>query len=203
MSFDVDRRVGWPPFFQYRFQTIRRLVEPLSPRPPLTRRSSAKDLKAIEIPLPPLPEQRLIAGTLGDADAVIGALEALIAKKRDINQGAMRELLTGKRRLPGFEGSGSLSPSVAYSTSGARSPCRAHSSVMTARSSMSTTVTSTRASARTSILRQPRRLALEKLSVGRLRPCELVTGSLPTLLKTTTASPRRLRSPTCRLTRMQ
>lgn len=107
MSFDVDRRVGWPPFFQYRFQTMAfGDIVAASALPTL----SAKDLKAIEIPLPPLPEQRLIAGTLGDADAVIGALEALIAKKRDINQGAMRELLTGKRRLPGFEREWVLEP---------------------------------------------------------------------------------------------
>ena len=55
-----------------------------------------------EIPLPPLPEQHLIAEALTDTDALITALEKLIAKKRAIKQGAMQELLTGKRRLPGF-----------------------------------------------------------------------------------------------------
>ena len=57
-----------------------------------------------EIPLPPLPEQRHIAAALSDTDALIVALEKLIAKKRNIKQGAMQELLTGKRRLPGFSG---------------------------------------------------------------------------------------------------
>ena len=43
-------------------------------------------------------EQQAIAEALGDADALIGALEALIAKKRDVKQGAMQELLTGTFR---------------------------------------------------------------------------------------------------------
>lgn len=49
-------------------------------------------------------EQRCIAEALSDVDALLAALEKLIAKKRAIKQGAMQELLTGKRRLPGFEG---------------------------------------------------------------------------------------------------
>lgn len=65
---------------------------------------SKKALASIEISLPPLPEQRRIAAALSDADALITALERLIAKKRAIKQGAMQELLTGKRRLPGFSG---------------------------------------------------------------------------------------------------
>jgi type I restriction enzyme S subunit len=56
------------------------------------------------IPLPPLPEQRAIAAVLSDTDELITALKKLIAKKRAIKQGAMQELLTGKRRLPGFNG---------------------------------------------------------------------------------------------------
>lgn len=47
-------------------------------------------------------EQRAIAEALSDADGLIESLERLIAKKRQIKQGAMQELLTGKRRLPGF-----------------------------------------------------------------------------------------------------
>jgi type I restriction enzyme S subunit len=54
------------------------------------------------IPLPPLPEQRAIAEVLSDVDALIGALDRLIAKKRAIKQGTMQQLLTGKTRLPGF-----------------------------------------------------------------------------------------------------
>jgi type I restriction enzyme S subunit len=54
------------------------------------------------IPLPPLPEQKAIAKVLSDTDSLIESLDALIDKKKAIKQGAMQELLTGKRRLPGF-----------------------------------------------------------------------------------------------------
>lgn len=57
------------------------------------------------IPLPPtLTEQKAIAGALSDADALIESLEQLIAKKRQVKQGTMQDLLTGRRRLPGFSG---------------------------------------------------------------------------------------------------
>lgn len=49
-------------------------------------------------------EQRSIATALSDADAFIYALERLLAKKRNVKQGIMQELLTSKRRLPGFAG---------------------------------------------------------------------------------------------------
>jgi len=49
-------------------------------------------------------EQEAIAEALGDADALIESLEQLIAKKRQIKQGTMQALLTGKQRLPGFGG---------------------------------------------------------------------------------------------------
>lgn len=58
----------------------------------------------IYVPIPPLPEQQAAAEALADADALIEGLEALITKKRDIKHGAMQELLTGERRLPGFGG---------------------------------------------------------------------------------------------------
>ena len=64
-----------------------------------------ENLTGFSFPLPPTrAEQEAIAGALGDADALIESLERLIAKKRDIKQGAMQELLTGQRRLPGFTG---------------------------------------------------------------------------------------------------
>lgn len=61
------------------------------------------DLRTVIVPKPPLPEQQAIAEALSDADTLIDALESLISKKRAIKQGAMQELLTGKRRLPGFK----------------------------------------------------------------------------------------------------
>ena len=57
-----------------------------------------------EMALPPLPEQRAIATALSDVDALLGALDRLIAKKRDLKQAAMQQLLTGQTRLPGFHG---------------------------------------------------------------------------------------------------
>jgi len=54
------------------------------------------------VPVPPKAEQETIAEALSDADALIKSLEQLIAKKRLIKQGAMQELLTGKKRLAGF-----------------------------------------------------------------------------------------------------
>ncbi len=56
------------------------------------------------ISAPPLIEQRAIASALSDMDALLAKLDQLIAKKRDIKQAAMQELLTGRRRLPGFSG---------------------------------------------------------------------------------------------------
>lgn len=58
----------------------------------------------LTFPCPPLAEQQAIAEALSDADALIQGLERLIAKKRLIKQGAMQDLLTAKRRLPGFSG---------------------------------------------------------------------------------------------------
>ncbi len=56
------------------------------------------------VPLPPPPEQRAIAETLSDIDALLAGLDRLIAKKRDLKQAAMQQLLTGQTRLPGFKG---------------------------------------------------------------------------------------------------
>lgn len=59
--------------------------------------------KKTKIPLPPtIKEQQRIANALSDVDTLIANLEKLIAKKKNIKQGAMQQLLTGKKRLPGF-----------------------------------------------------------------------------------------------------
>ncbi len=64
-----------------------------------------KHITPFLIPLPPTKaEQCAIATALSDADALISSLEQLIAKKRNIKQGTMQLLLTGKKRLPGFSG---------------------------------------------------------------------------------------------------
>jgi type I restriction enzyme S subunit len=60
--------------------------------------------KSFQLPLPSIEEQRAIALALSDVDAMIASLDRLIAKKRDIKQATMQELLTGKRRLSGYSG---------------------------------------------------------------------------------------------------
>lgn len=62
-----------------------------------------RDMEATLIALPKMVEQETIARVLSDADALIESLGQLSAKKRQIKQGAMQELITGKKRLPGFE----------------------------------------------------------------------------------------------------
>ena len=60
-------------------------------------------LRAFHVALPPTEaEQEAIAEALSDADDFIDSLVQLLAKKRHVRQGAMQELLTCKRRLPGF-----------------------------------------------------------------------------------------------------
>ena len=61
-------------------------------------------LIGLTIQFPPEAEQRAIATALSDVDALLGGLERLIAKKRDLKQAAMQQLLTGQTRLPGFYG---------------------------------------------------------------------------------------------------
>ena len=66
---------------------------------------SMASLKKYKIPLPPTKaEQEAIAEALSDADELIESLEQLITKKRHVKQGSMQELLTRKKRLPGFSG---------------------------------------------------------------------------------------------------
>src|SRR5439155_24026179 len=61
-------------------------------------------VRSILVLLPQRAEQQAIAETLSDADALIESLEQLLAKKRQLKQGAMQELLARKKRLPGFNG---------------------------------------------------------------------------------------------------
>ena len=96
----------------YNVDLMRNLLQRLSETRVLqnfvTRTSIAhlpKDkFETIPIPLPTKAEQDAIAEALSDADALIESIEQLIAKKHHLKQGAMQELLTGKKRLPGFTG---------------------------------------------------------------------------------------------------
>lgn len=71
-----------------------------SAQPQLT----VRDIVKFEIVVPPLPEQLAIATALTDVNALLDALERLIAKKRDLKKATMQQLLTGQTRLPGFHG---------------------------------------------------------------------------------------------------
>jgi len=62
------------------------------------------DLRKTKIPLPPLPEQKKIADILSIWDKAIVTTQGLIDKLQLRKKGLMQQLLTGKKRLPGFEG---------------------------------------------------------------------------------------------------
>ncbi len=66
---------------------------------------SIATLRQFLLPIPSSKaEQRAIAEALSDVDGLLGALDRLIAKKRDLKQAAMQQLLTGQTRLPGLTG---------------------------------------------------------------------------------------------------
>jgi type I restriction enzyme, S subunit len=90
-----------PVFVSYLLKTIDFSVHSGKSSVPGVNRN---DLHEIMVFLPPTKaEQEAIAEALSDSDALIESLEQLIAKKRHLKQGATQELLTGKKRLPGFE----------------------------------------------------------------------------------------------------
>lgn len=66
--------------------------------------SVRKDMIAkMLLPIPPISEQHAIATALSDIDGLITSITKLIAKKKNIKQGTMQELLTGEKRLDGFK----------------------------------------------------------------------------------------------------
>ena len=65
---------------------------------------NSEHIRKILIPLPKPEEQKQIAAALSDVDRLIESLSQLIAKKRDMKTAAMQQLLTGKKRLPWFDG---------------------------------------------------------------------------------------------------
>jgi len=96
------------PEYLYRYSKSRAFVLEVEKRSLLNatpKKINMGDIGAIPIPVPrSLHEQKSIAETLTDTDALIESLDQLLAKKRYLKQGAMQQLLTGKKRLPGFSG---------------------------------------------------------------------------------------------------
>lgn len=90
-----------PLFASYLFKTIPwNLYNSGSGVPTLNR----NDVQDYLVAIPSPKEQTEIAAILSDVDTLINSLKRQIVKKKAIKQGAMQELLTGKRRLPGFNG---------------------------------------------------------------------------------------------------
>ena len=99
---EVDRNYA---YYYLTQEKLFRFVEKLSQRSSGQTGVDLKELRLYPFPIPPTEkEQEAIADALSDADALIESLEQLLAKKRNIKQGAMQELLTGNKRLPGFSG---------------------------------------------------------------------------------------------------
>jgi restriction endonuclease S subunit len=94
-------------YFRYAIQVLFELEAQSAPGG-IIKTITKEALSKFPLPVPPLAEQEAIANALSDADAYIESLEKLIAKKRLIKKGLMQELLTGKRRLPGFGRSSKL-----------------------------------------------------------------------------------------------
>lgn len=90
-----------PLFIRYLFETVNFGAYSTGTGVPTLNRN---DLHTCAIPLPPKPEQERIAAALTSIDSLIDNLERTIQKKKNIREGAMEELLSGKRRLPGFSG---------------------------------------------------------------------------------------------------
>jgi Restriction endonuclease S subunits len=101
----LDKTAAHPRFYYYFFAspTGRSLITAIVSGTTV-KGIRATELAKLTVPLPTKAEQEAITEALSDADALIESLEQLLAKRRQLKQGAMQELLTGKRRLPGFSG---------------------------------------------------------------------------------------------------
>jgi type I restriction enzyme S subunit len=96
----IDAGYILPTLLGHRFTKYAETVSVRSGMPKINR----EELADFSVAVPPLPEQRAIATALSDVDALLDGLDRLIAKKRDLKQATMQQLLTGQTRLPGFSG---------------------------------------------------------------------------------------------------
>lgn len=104
----IDQEAVSSEYFLYALRNLTTYIEKKAHGASALVHTQKWEMEGYEFPLPKnRNEQKAIADALSDVDALIGSLEKLIAKKRDIKTGTMQQLLTGKKRLPGFgEGKG-------------------------------------------------------------------------------------------------
>jgi type I restriction enzyme, S subunit len=101
---DADRHQVATDFFFHALKGLTEYIESWAHGASALVHVQKWQMEKFQLALPPAKdEQQAIAEALSDADALIESLDKLIAKKRDVKQGAMQELLTGKKRLPGFD----------------------------------------------------------------------------------------------------
>ncbi|MDC0341240.1 restriction endonuclease subunit S [Candidatus Poseidoniaceae archaeon] len=104
-KFSVDPKRVFSPYLYFYLQSkpARRFLESVCIQTALTGINTVQYFRCPLI-LPSIREQQVIAEAITAFSNSVSSLEALIEKKRDIKQGTMQELLTGKTRLPGFSG---------------------------------------------------------------------------------------------------
>ena len=91
-------------FFFYALRHLTSFIEDAAHGASALVHTQKGEMEQIPLAIPPLPEQRAIAAALSDTDALLSSLNFLLAKKRDIKQAVMQQLLSGKKRLQGFSG---------------------------------------------------------------------------------------------------
>ncbi len=92
-----------PEYLYYLFESSKQYLLANAGRT-ATRILSKAAFERMIFPIAPPLQQRAIAAALIEMDALLGGLDRLIAKKRELKQAAMQQLLTGHTRLPGFHG---------------------------------------------------------------------------------------------------
>lgn len=101
----VDESAISPDFFYHALRFLTRVIEDRAHGASALVHVQKWEMEKFGFPCPnDRAEQHAIAAALSDADGVVAGLERVIAKKRLIKQGAMQDLLTARRRLPGFSG---------------------------------------------------------------------------------------------------
>ncbi len=101
----VNDKNVYPEFAAYCFNTFQSRKEIIRKSTMTTRAlTNGTFLSQVDIAFPPLPEQKAIANCLSTWDTAITKLDALIKAKQQLKKGLMQQLLSGKKRLPDFDG---------------------------------------------------------------------------------------------------